>query len=79
MMPPVPIKRYPTRLAVRCVACGHRGEVSVFLDKAPRLRCSICGDGNPVVGGRDFTRAWAVKRLKGNLKHGGKFGKSRRT
>jgi len=75
MMPPVSIRRYPTRLAVRCVACGHQGEVSVFLDKAPRLRCSICGDGNPVVGGRDTMRAWAMQRMKQNARAGGKRSK----
>jgi ribosomal protein S27E len=53
--PPAPIKRYPTKLSVRCPECEHQGVVEVFLDKGPpRLRCSMCGDASPI-GGRGGT------------------------
>ena len=39
----VPIRRYPTRLHVRCGKCQHQGFVTVFLDKPPKLRCTVCG------------------------------------
>jgi hypothetical protein len=34
------IKKYPTKLAVRCPACRHAGVVAVFLDKPLKLKCS---------------------------------------
>jgi hypothetical protein len=33
----VPVRRYPTKLHIRCT-CGHQGTVSIFLDKVPKLR-----------------------------------------
>jgi hypothetical protein len=61
----VRIKRYPTRLELRCISCGHFGVVRVFLDKAPKLVCSRCGDRNPVIagqGGYDSLRSWSAQR-----------------
>ena len=58
----VVIKRYPTRLEVRCESCGHRGVVKVYLDKPPRLICSRCGDRNPIVTSRDMLRSWSNQR-----------------
>jgi hypothetical protein len=55
------IKRYPTRLHVRC-PCGHQGVVKAFIDKPPRLRCSQCGSRDAIVVARDRTRAWALQR-----------------
>jgi hypothetical protein len=40
--PPVPVKKYRTRLAVRSVACGHCGEVFVFLDEAAQAPVQRC-------------------------------------
>ena len=56
------IKRYPTRLEVRCVQCRRRKVVEVFLDKPPRFVCKKCGDRNPIVTTRDRTRAWSNQR-----------------
>lgn len=53
---PALVKRYPTRLAVRCQNCRHQGTVSVFLDKAPKLVCSKCGNRDPIVQDRDPNR-----------------------
>jgi hypothetical protein len=61
--PTVPeIKRYPTRLEIRCVQCRRRKIVAVFLDKPPRFVCKKCGDRNPIVTTRDRTRQWANQR-----------------
>jgi transcription elongation factor Elf1 len=62
VMNTVSIKRYPTRLAVRCPQCQHQGVVSVFLDRPPKLHCSKCGDKNPIIVQRDRTRTWARQR-----------------
>ncbi len=56
------IRKYPTRLAVRCPQCGHQGVVMTFIDKPPNLRCSKCGNRNPVITDRDRTRAWSAQR-----------------
>jgi hypothetical protein len=57
----VAIRRYPTKLAVRC-QCGHQGVVETFIDKPPKLRCSRCGSRDAIVVQRDRTRAWSAQR-----------------
>jgi ribosomal protein S14 len=79
----VAIREYPTRLSVRCVECGHQAEVSVFLDRGPpRLRCSVCGNPDPIINGKDYSRQWSRQRKgKNSAAHGGKRpfrGKSRK-
>jgi uncharacterized protein (DUF983 family) len=56
------IRKYPTRLHVRCPQCQHQGIVAAFLDKPPKLRCSKCGNRDPIVTTRDRTRAWSARR-----------------
>jgi len=63
---PVEIKRYPTRLDVRCRACGHAGSVAVWLADIHKLKCSRCGRADPIVSGREPLRAWAARRRKAN-------------
>jgi ribosomal protein S27E len=59
----VPIRRFPTRLHVRCGRCLHQGHVVAFLDKPLKLKCTKCGNRNPIVTSRDRTRVWAGQRL----------------
>jgi ribosomal protein S14 len=54
----VPVRRFPTKLHVRCDRCLHQGYVSVFLDKPPKLRCSKCGSRAAIIVQRDRTQAW---------------------
>jgi uncharacterized protein (DUF983 family) len=56
------IRKYPTRLHVRCPQCQHQGVVEAFLDKPPKLRCTKCGNRNPIITSRDRTRAWSAQR-----------------
>jgi ribosomal protein S27E len=56
------IRKYPTRLQVRCPDCLHQGVVAAFLDKPLKLKCSKCGNRNPIVVTRDRTRAWSAQR-----------------
>jgi transcription elongation factor Elf1 len=58
----VQVRRYPTKLQVRCPQCRHQGVVSVFIDKPLKLKCSRCGNRNPIVVTRDRTRVWAGQR-----------------
>lgn len=58
----VAVRKYPTRLAVRCPQCAHQGMVVAFLDRPLKLKCSRCGNRNPIVVTRDRTRAWASRR-----------------
>jgi hypothetical protein len=57
----VAIRRLPTRLHVRC-QCGHQAHVAVFLDKPVKLKCTNCGNRNPIVTSRDRTRVWSGQR-----------------
>jgi hypothetical protein len=57
----VPIRRFPTRLHVRC-QCGHQSYVAVFLNKPLKLKCTKCGNRNPIVTSRDRTRVWSGQR-----------------
>jgi hypothetical protein len=56
------IRRYPTRLHARCPQCSHQGIVELFLDTPPKLKCTKCGNRNPIITSRDRTRAWAGQR-----------------
>lgn len=58
----VPIRRYPTRLHVRCGKCQHQGFVTVFLDKPPKLRCTVCGSRAATIVTRDQTERWSKRR-----------------
>jgi hypothetical protein len=55
------IRRFPTKLHIRCT-CGHQGTVSIFLDKVPKLRCTKCGNRNPIICSRDRSRVWSGQR-----------------
>jgi hypothetical protein len=78
----VAIKKYPTRLSIRCVECGHQGQVEVFLDKPPPSSDAACAVIQiPIVVGRDTMRSWSTRRKgKGNAAIAGKRsrGKSRK-
>jgi hypothetical protein len=37
------VKRLPTFAALRCRACGHRGNARVPRGMTPKFRCSACG------------------------------------
>jgi hypothetical protein len=58
----VTVRRFPTKLFVRCGNCGHAGTVSTYINTSPKLVCSKCGCRNPIVSGRDELRAWANRR-----------------
>jgi|tagenome__1003787_1003787.scaffolds.fasta_scaffold19422794_2 DNA-directed RNA polymerase subunit RPC12/RpoP len=58
----VEIKRYPTRLGVRCGDCGREATVTVFLDQTSRLRCSKCGSRQVIIASRDRMSGWARRR-----------------
>jgi ribosomal protein S27AE len=58
------IRRYPTRLHVRCPQCGHQGVVAAFLDKPLKLKCSKCGSRDAIVVTRDRMRAWSGQRQR---------------
>ena len=61
----IPIRRYPTRLHVRCGKCQHQGYVTVFLDRPPKLRCTHCGSRAAIIVTRDRTQAWSSRRGAG--------------
>jgi ribosomal protein S27AE len=58
------VRRFPTRLRVRCPQCLHQGVVMTFIAKPPRLKCSKCGSRDAVVVERDRTRTWMVSRAR---------------
>jgi ribosomal protein S14 len=58
----VEIKRYPTKLHVRCSRCPHQGVVKAFIDKPPRLRCSQCGSRAAIIVQRDRSHMWSKRR-----------------
>jgi hypothetical protein len=61
----VSIRKFPTRLHVRCSRCLHQGYVTVFLDRPPKLRCTHCGSRAAVIVTRDRTQAWSARRGAG--------------
>ena len=63
---PVPVKRFPTELAITCPRCDHRGVATIFLSDVSKLKCSKCGCAAPIVAGREPLRSWATRRRKGN-------------
>jgi len=58
----VEMRRYPTRLHLRCAGCDHQGTASLYLDQARRLKCSRCGSRQIVIVERDRTQSWARRR-----------------
>jgi Zn finger protein HypA/HybF involved in hydrogenase expression len=58
----VAVRRFPTRLYVRCRTCMHEAQVKLFLDQVQRLRCSRCGSRNVTVISRDRLAAWSTRR-----------------
>jgi hypothetical protein len=38
-----PVRKLPTRITVRCLACKHSATVAVILRPRLRFRCSRCG------------------------------------
>ena len=62
MKHPVAIKRYPTKLHVRCGKCLHQGYITAFIDKPPKLRCTACGSRAAIIVTRDRTQAWSSRR-----------------
>jgi ribosomal protein S14 len=54
----IPVRRYPTRLHVRCPQCARQGIAECFLDTPPKLRCTKCGNRDPIITSRDSTRTW---------------------
>ena len=63
-MTAVPVRRFPTKLLVKCGKCKHAGYVVTFIAKPPRLKCSKCGSRDAVVVERDRTRTWMVSRAR---------------
>lgn len=49
----VPVRRFPTKIHVRCRACGHQGVPKVFLDRPLKLVCKACGKRDYIVHERD--------------------------
>jgi uncharacterized protein (DUF983 family) len=58
----IPVRRFPTKLHIRCPQCAHQGFVEAFLDKLPKLYCSKCGNKAPIITSRDQTRTWSARR-----------------
>jgi hypothetical protein len=56
------VRKFPTRLNLRCGACGHQGVAEAFLDKPPKLVCTKCGNRNPIIIDRDRMQGWARRR-----------------
>ena len=68
-MTAVPVRRFPTKLLVKCGKCKHAGYVVTFITKPPKLRCSKCGSRTAIVVSRDKTQAWSARRGKGATLH----------
>jgi hypothetical protein len=58
----VPVRRFPTRLHLRCSGCRRQSVKAIFLIDVPKLRCRECGARNPVVLSRDGLQAWSARR-----------------
>jgi hypothetical protein len=58
------VKRYPTRLHVRCGKCLHQGYVTAFLDQVKRLRCTKCGSRAADAGSN---ASWVVAARSGAM------------
>jgi len=56
------IKRYPTRLRVKCGECGRERSIYIFLEHVKRLRCSKCGSHQVTIESRDRLSAWSRRR-----------------
>ena len=57
------VKRYPTRLHLRCSSCQHEGTASLYLDQVKRLRCKVCNSRNIVIVERDGrSQSWSRRR-----------------
>jgi hypothetical protein len=63
MKPAVTVKRYPSRLHARCGTCGHQGQITTFIDKPLKLKCTECGSRDAVLVTRDRMRSWSRRRL----------------
>jgi DNA-directed RNA polymerase subunit RPC12/RpoP len=63
MKPAVTVKRYPSRLHARCGTCGHQGQITAFIDKPLKLKCTACGSRDAVLVTRDRMRSWSRRRL----------------
>jgi DNA-directed RNA polymerase subunit RPC12/RpoP len=61
--PAVTVKRYPTRLHARCGTCGHQGQITAFIDKPLKLKCTKCGSRDAIVVTRDRMRGWSRRRI----------------
>jgi hypothetical protein len=57
-----PIRKYPTKLHLRCSGCRRQSVKAIFLIDVSKLRCRECGARNPVVLSRDRLAAWAARR-----------------
>jgi len=58
----VPVRRFPTRLHVRCGKCQHQAFITIFISKPPRLRCTKCGSRSAIIVSRDKTERWSARR-----------------
>lgn len=58
----IPIRRFPTKLHLRCSGCNRQSFKALFLIDVPKLRCRECGARNPVVLSRDRMQAWSTRR-----------------
>lgn len=58
----VQVTRYPTKLMIQCPQCRHMGMIAIFLEHVDKLKCSRCGNRNPIVQNREPLRRWAKQR-----------------
>ena len=58
----VTVRRFPTRLHLRCLGCLHEAQAKLFLEQVQRLRCKRCGSRNVTVISRDRLAAWSRRR-----------------
>jgi Zn finger protein HypA/HybF involved in hydrogenase expression len=58
----VAVRRFPTKLHLRCRGCLHEGVAQIFLEQVQRLRCKRCGSRNIAVLARDRLAAWSTRR-----------------
>lgn len=56
------IRKYPTKLHLRCSGCNRQSFATIFLNDVPRLRCRTCGARNPDVLSRDRLASWSRQR-----------------